>query len=313
MKACDQCSAAGRHEDRVRVSSIYKEKPLLYKLLCVLLIYLPLLSIPFVIFSGALIAHYLNIAGARDFMPYRSFLPDPKSHRYDLKNQVTMESNFWLNPIRTKLFWIWNCTWYCPYSVALFEWHANLMKLMGTLKNGNEKSIERDRDAAMDANDSQKRKSVAYRLGNVLLPLLLLLCLPFVIFSAMMTVLHLKMAGATNMRAYRSFLPDNKMFSFGYNSSVNLMPGVWFSCIPNTTFWVANYTNFLALSTALFNWHAYLVKLVENWWCPFHHNRKDPHYRIGAINQSFWHLYPEDLIKLAPDDRDNPIWNEFKH
>jgi hypothetical protein len=312
MKACDQCSGAGRHEGRVQVNNTYKEKPLAYKLICILLIYLPLLSIPFVIFNGALIALYLKIAGVRDFMPFGSFLPDRKSHRYDLKNQVTMESNFRLNPIRTKLFWIWNCTWYCPYSVALFEWHAYLMKLMGALKNCNENGTERDWDADMQADDSQKEQSLAYHLGNVLLSLLLLLCLPFVIFSAMMTVLHLKMAGATNMRLYRSFLPDSKSFSYELKNPVTMVPGAWFSPSGNSTFWVVKSSRFLTYSTALFDWHAYLVKLVENWWCPFHHNRKEPHYRVGAINQSFWHLYPEDLIKLAPDDRDNPIWNEFK-
>jgi hypothetical protein len=312
MKACDQCTAAGRHEDRVRVSSTYKEKPLAYKLVCVLLIYLPLLSIPFVIFSGVLIARYLKIAGARDFMSYRSFLPDRQSHRYDLKSQVTMESDYRLNPIRTKLFWIWNCTWYCPYSVALFEWHAYLMKLMETLKNCNKKVTESDWDADMEADDSQKRKSLAHEIGNGFLSLLLLLFLPFVIFSAMMTVMHLKMAGATNMRVYRSFLPDGNSFPYELKNPVTMVPGAWFSRIANTTFWVAKYSRFLGYSTALFDWHAYLVKLVENWWCPFHHNRKDPHYRVGAINQSFWHLYPEDLMKLAPDDRDNPIWNEFK-
>jgi hypothetical protein len=128
----------------------------------------------------------------------------------------------------------------------------------------------------------------------------------------MMTVLHLKMAGATNMKTYRSFLPDSKSSSYGMGSPGAMLPNTWFSGLPNTNSWIAKYSGFLAQCTALFNWHAYLVKLVENWWCPFHHNRKDPHYRAGAINQSFWHLYPEDLIKLAPDDRDNPIWNENK-
>ncbi len=312
MKACDQCSAVGRHEERVQISSTYKEKPLAYKLICILLIYLPLLSIPFVIVSGTLLARYLKIAGARDFMPYRAFLPDRQSHRYDLKSQVTMESDYRLNPIRTKLFWIWNCTWYCPYSVALFEWHAYLMKLMETLKNCNEKSTERDWGAGMQVIDTKKIISLPFHLGNLLASLLLTLCMPFVIFSAMMTVLHLKMAGASNMRVYRSFLPDYKPFPYELKNPVTMVPGAWFSRIPITTYWVAKYARFLVYSTALFNWHAYLVKLVENWWCPFHHNRKDPHYRIGAINQSFWHLYPEDFIKLAPDDRDNPIWNEFK-
>jgi hypothetical protein len=60
----------------------------------------------------------------------------------------------------------------------------------------------------------------------------------------------------------------------------------------------------------LFEWHAYLVKLVENWWYPFRHNKKNSNYREAAIDQSFWHIYPEEIGKLEPEDRDNPIWNE---
>jgi len=296
MKVCDQCNVAGKPEDRVQFNSSYKKKPLAYKLVCVHLIYLPLLSIPFVIVNGALIALYLKMAGAKDYKSYRSFLPDRQSHRYNLKNQVTKATSNRFNPISTKLFWILNCTWYCPYSVALFEWHAQLMTMMETLENINEKHPEKDGDSDSQADDIniKRRNSVVLQLGKILVFIMLTLCLPFVIFSALITVVHLKMAGATNVKAYRSFLPENKTFSSA------------------KTCWVANYSRLLVFSTTLFDWHAYLVKLVENWWCPFHHNRKEPHYRAGAINQSFWHLYPEDFKKLSPDDRDNPIWNEFK-
>ena len=37
---------------------------------------------------------------------------------------------------------------------------------------------------------------------------------------------------------------------------------------------------------------------------------KEKHYREAAIDQSFWHIYPEDIVKLEPEDRDNSIWNE---
>jgi hypothetical protein len=168
------------------------------------------------------------------------------------------------------------------------------MTMMETSENINENHPETDVESDSRADDLKKRNSVVFQLGKILVSLMLTLCLPFVIFSALITVLHLKMAGATNMKAYRSFLPENKTFSSA------------------KTFWATNYSRLLVFSTALFDWHAYLVKLVENWWCPFHHNRKEPHYRAGAINQSFWHLYPEDFKKLDPDDRDNPIWNEFK-
>jgi hypothetical protein len=294
MKVCNQCNVAGKPEDRVQFNHSYKQQPLVYKLLCVHLIYLPLLSIPFIIVNGAFIALYLKMIGVKDYTSYRSFLPDRQSHRYNLKNQVTKGSNNRFNPVSSKLFWILNCTWYCPYSVALFEWHAKLMTMMETLENINENHPKTDGDLKSQANDFLKRASMLFQLGKILVCLILTLCLPFVMFSALITVLHLKMAGATNVKVFRSFLPENKTFSSA------------------KTFWGTTYLRLLVLSIALFNWHAYLVKLVENWWCPFHHNRKEPHYRAGAINQSFWHLYPEDFKKLSPDDRDNPIWNEFK-
>jgi hypothetical protein len=50
-------------------------------------------------------------------------------------------------------------------------------------------------------------------------------------------------------------------------------------------------------------------KIVENWWCPFAYNRKEE-YAEGSIDKSFWHLYPQELEKLHPDDCKNPIWNE---
>ena len=126
MKTCEQCGAARTLQARVNIGDTYREKPLLYKLACVLLIYLPLLALPLVAFSAWVTYQRLRLLGATNLRPYRAFLPDRKSHRYTLKNQITMEPGFWLSPIRSKLFWIANCTWYCPYSVALFEWHAYL-------------------------------------------------------------------------------------------------------------------------------------------------------------------------------------------
>jgi hypothetical protein len=52
--------------------------------------------------------------------------------------------------------------------------------------------------------------------------------------------------------------------------------------------------------------------IVENWWCPFAHDKK-PDYAEGAIDKSFWHLHKAERNKLHPDDLDNPIWNEEVH
>jgi hypothetical protein len=128
MKTCEHCGAARPMQARVNISDAYKERSLLYKLACVLLIYLPLLAMPFVALSAWVTYQRLKLVGAKNLKPYRAFLPSRQSHRYTLKTQVTMEPGFWLSPIRSKLFWVANCTWYCPYSVALFEWHAYLAR-----------------------------------------------------------------------------------------------------------------------------------------------------------------------------------------
>jgi hypothetical protein len=73
--------------------------------------------------------------------------------------------------------------------------------------------------------------------------------------------------------------------------------------------WVFNCKHYCPLSVALFKYAVYLVEIVENWWCPFAHDKK-PTYAAGAIDKSFWHVDPEELVKLHPDDKKNPIWNE---
>jgi len=181
MKACDQCDTPQYTENRVFIGNDFKNAPLWYRLSAVSLIYLPIFTWPFVIVSAWITYLHLRMLGAKNIRPLSSFLPDRKSHRYDMKTQITMQPKSSLNPVRAKTFWVANCSWYCPYSVGLFEWHS------------------------------------------------------------------------------------------------------------------------------------YLVKIVENWWCPFHHDRKNAHYQSGAINQSFWHIYPEAAIKLHPTDYQNPIWNtKFK-
>jgi hypothetical protein len=39
-----------------------------------------------------------------------------------------------------------------------------------------------------------------------------------------------------------------------------------------------------------------------------HHQKLE--YVEGAIDNSFWHVDPEELKKLDPEDKRNTIWNE---
>ena len=178
MKACESCGDTEEDVARVLIGKGHRKLSFLRQFLGVWLIYLPILTLPFIFVSAYLSYWHLRAMGAENIKPLSAFLPDRKSYRYTMKNQIVMHPGYPFSPTQSKLFWIFNCTWYCPHSVGLFEWHA------------------------------------------------------------------------------------------------------------------------------------YLVKLVENWWCPFRHDKKEANYREATIDKSFWHIYPEDIGKLTPEDRANPIWNE---
>lgn len=178
MKACENCDSAQEEIVRVQIGRHHRQLSFSRQFFGVWLIYLPMVTLPFVLLSAYLSYWHLLMMGAKNIRPLSEFLPDRKSYRYTARNQITMHPGYTLSPTQLRIFWIFNCTWYCPFSVGLFEWHA------------------------------------------------------------------------------------------------------------------------------------YLVKLVENWWCPFRHDKKNIYYRDATIDQSFWHIYPEDVGKLDPEDRDNPIWNE---
>jgi len=137
-----------------------------------------------------------------------------------------------------------------------------------------------------------------------------ILTLPFVFLSAYISYWHLLLMGARNVKTFSDFLPDRKSFRYTFSNQITMKPSYNLSPTQTRLFWILNCTWYCPTSVALFEWHAYLVKLVENWWCPFRHSRKNEHYRDGAIDKSFWHIYPDEEPKLEPEDRDNPIWNE---
>ena len=63
--------------------------------------------------------------------------------------------------------------------------------------------------------------------------------------------------------------------------------------------------NFCPISVALLEWCSYLVKVVEVWWCPFHHSKKESYV---PVSQSFWHVNPKNTAKMHSEDRDNPMF-----
>jgi hypothetical protein len=161
----------------------------------------------------------------------------------------------------------------------------------------------------VDIGKNYKQTPVPIRAIGMVLVYMPILTLPFVFASAYMTYFHLRMMGAKNLKTYGDFLPDRATHRYTLKNQITMEGSFKASTSQSKLFWILNCTWYCPYSVALFEWHAYMVKLVENWWCPFAHDRKEG-YSNAKIDKSFWHIYPEDNVKLEPEDRDNPIWNE---
>jgi hypothetical protein len=147
-------------------------------------------------------------------------------------------------------------------------------------------------------------------LGTLLVYVPLFVSVPFVILGSLIIYGHLRMLGARNIKGYWDFVPAwsthryaklSKQITFKFDYTAP-----WLSM---KLFWAFNCNVYCPLSVALYEWSAYLVKTVENFWCPFFHERKSD-YAGSAIDQSFWHVLPENKAQLDPEDRDCAIWNE---
>jgi hypothetical protein len=145
-------------------------------------------------------------------------------------------------------------------------------------------------------------------LGVPLIYMPIITTVPFVIIGVFLVRTHLKYVGGMAIKSYWEFVPD--WLSHRYRNSeqpaINISR---FHFAYYRWFWVFNCKLYCPLSVALFRYAAYLVMIVENWWCPFAHGKK-AEYAEGAIDKSFWHVDPEETAKLHPDDKQNPLWNE---
>ena len=147
-------------------------------------------------------------------------------------------------------------------------------------------------------------------IGVPLIYLPIIFSIPFVVICVFLVKTHLILMGAKNIRSYWEFVPDWVSHRYRYNSQIIYTTGSsWHTLRHYRWYWIFNCKIYCPLSVALFRYIAYLVKVVENWWCPFEHNKKCE-YTEGAVDQSYWHLHEQENNRLHPDDRDNPIWNE---
>ena len=136
-----------------------------------------------------------------------------------------------------------------------------------------------------------------------------ILTLPFVFLSAYLTYFHLRLIGGQNIKTLCDFLPARSSHRYTLKNQITMDGSFKLSLAQSKLYWILNCTWYCPVSVALFEWHAYMVKIVENWWCPFTHEKKEG-YNNAKIDKSFWHIYPEDAIKLEAEDRDNEIWND---
>ena len=150
-------------------------------------------------------------------------------------------------------------------------------------------------------------------LGVPLIYFPLITTTPFVLLGVFLVKTHLKWVGGMNIRSYWDFVPAWASHRYHYANQITYSTGAaWYNLRARKFYWIFNCKLYCPLSVALFRYAAYLVKIVENWWCPFEHDKKEE-YSEGAIDRSYWHLHVVEYEKLHPDDLNNPIWNETTH
>ena len=132
---------------------------------------------------------------------------------------------------------------------------------------------------------------------------------PFIALCGLFVYAHLRMMGATDVKRFGDFLPNWKSHRYSYKTQIVKLDSNRLSFWSRSkAFWLFNCTVYCPVSVALAEWLTYLVKLVENWWCPFAHENKE-NYKDARIDYSYWHT-PRNIDQLHPKDRENPIWNQ---
>ena len=136
---------------------------------------------------------------------------------------------------------------------------------------------------------------------------------PFVLLGVILIKIHLKWIGGMYIRSYWDFVPAWASHRYHHDNQIKYSTGAaWYNLRARKFYWIFNCNLYCPLSVALFKYAAYLVTVVENWWCPFSHDKKQEYFE-GAVDKSYWHLHTAEREKLHTDDLNNPIWNEEAH
>lgn len=155
-----------------------------------------------------------------------------------------------------------------------------------------------------------KQPGLNIMLGVPLIYIPLITTLPFAVIAVLLVRAHLSLVGAKDLKKYRDFVPGWVTHRYQNSEQLQYKTGAkWYNLRGTRLYWVFNCKLYCPLSVAVFRYLSYLVMIVENWWCPFYHEKKQE-YAEGAIDASYWHIHEAERQSLHPDDRDNPIWNE---
>ena len=147
-------------------------------------------------------------------------------------------------------------------------------------------------------------------IGIPLIYLPLFFTIPFVTLGLFLIKKHLNFLGAQDIRSYWDFVPNWKSHRYHYNNQITYSTNTfWYQLRFWRFFWIFNCKLYCPLSVGLFRYLVYLVMIVENWWCPFAHDKKEA-YKESAIDKSFWHLDEKERQMLHPEDLNNAQWNE---
>lgn len=176
--------------------------------------------------------------------------------------------------------------------------------------NHEKKACEQCRSDRVAIGEGFKQTPIWKRfIGVVCIYIPIFVTIPFVIVGALLSYYHLKFLGAQNLKKYSDFVPgwDSHRYKT-LQDQATMEPISYAPWLGWKWFWIFNCKMYCPLSVALFEWTAYLVKMVENWWCPFFHETKAS-YSNASIDKSYWHVEGE-AHKLHPDDQTCSIWYE---
>ena len=176
------------------------------------------------------------------------------------------------------------------------------------------RQIDREKERVQIGCNFQQHPRWKFLAGVPLIYIPILIGILPLIVCAFLVRTHLTLVGGHQLKSYwEDFAPS--WVSHRYTRENQILPERLFDrygflawIAKSKFFWLFNCKLYCPLSVALLAYVLYLVKIVEQWWCPFSHDKKVA-YADVPIDKSLWHAAGDGSL-LHPDDKENPSWNE---